>query len=212
MVVRHILWDMGGTLLDTYPTVEHALSEVVAGHGGVVSDADVAALTRGTPHGSIGGAMSELARRFDIDRAEFVAAYDALKKAWKTKPPPVMPGAAAVLAEVRRLGGLNLVVTHRDRASAEALLAATGLVIDDMICAPDGYPRKPDPTMCNEMLRRHGLDPQECIAVGDRDLDVLSSMAAGIPSVRLATFAVPPPAPKGATTIKSLVELLALLG
>ena len=56
-----------------------------------------------------------------------------------------MAGAAEVMAAVRRGGGLNLVATHRDRASAENLFHALGVQVDDLVCAPDGFARKPDP-------------------------------------------------------------------
>ncbi|MDU1418455.1 MAG: HAD hydrolase-like protein [Cutibacterium avidum] len=66
-----------------------------------------------------------------------------------------------------RGSGLNLVVTHRDRAS------------------------------------RHGLDPSEVIAVGDRPIDIDAARAAGIEGLLLSSEPYP-----NTTTISSLTELL----
>ena len=55
-----------------------------------------------------------------------------------------------------------------------------------MVCAPDGFPRKPDPTMVQLLLQRHGLDVDECIFVGDRPIDAEAAHAAGMASALLS--------------------------
>ena len=77
-------------------------------------------------------------------------------------------------------GGLNLVATHRDRASATDLLRALDLTVDDMVCAPDGIARKPSPAMNLLLAERHELDPAEVLCVGDRPIDVMAARAAGM--------------------------------
>lgn len=175
---RHIVWDLGGTLVDTYPALDRAFAEVVAAAGHAVELDEVAALTRvSTSH-----AVETLAARFGIEPIRFETANERLKARWQTHPAPVMRGAHQLMADVRAAGGLNLVATHRDRASAESLVHGLQLRIDDMICAPDGFPRKPDPTMLTRLLERHGLAPETCLAVGDRPIDAGAATAAGVAS------------------------------
>ena len=107
------------------------------------------------------------------------------------------------MSAVRRGGGLNLVATHRDRASAENLFHALGVQVDDLVCAPDGFARKPDPQMNLVLMERHGLDPSEVIAVGDRPIDIDAARAAGIEGFLLSSEPYP-----STTTIGSLTELL----
>ncbi|WP_432559889.1 HAD family hydrolase [Granulicoccus sp. GXG6511] len=202
---RHLVWDMGGTMIDTYPQVDHALYRVCRVHGCEIDDGEISRLTRV----SIAEAGEELARRCGIPVREFVTAYARLKQGWKTDPPPVMEGARQLLAAVRERGGLNLVVTHRDRESAEDLLAAHRLEVDDMICAPDGFPRKPDPTMHHLVVEQNGLNPGECLAVGDRAIDSVAAGRAGLPWVLLVTPGLPVPRVEGeGTVIHRLAELL----
>lgn len=203
---RHLFWDMGGTLVDTYPALAAALAEVVTSHGGQVELLEVARLTRI----STGQAISQLAERFGVPTEEFEAANIALKKRWESQPAPVMPGARELMAEVRAAGGLNLVVTHRDRASATALLDGLGLQVDDLVSAGDGHPRKPDPHMHLVLLERHGLDPADCLAVGDRPIDAVAAHAAGIRAAMLEDPRMPVP-DEAEYSVAALAELRPLL-
>lgn len=203
---RHLVWDMGGTMIDTYPAVDHTLFGVCRSHGCQVDEDEITRLTRV----SIASAGVELARRCGISVDEFVSAYARLKLSWRADPPPVMAGARDLLAYVTERGGLNLVVTHRDRESAEDLLRAHGIAVTDLICAPDGYPRKPDPAMHRLVVERNGLDPAECLAVGDRAIDTEAAVRAGLDWALLVTPDLPvPPVPEGGRVIQRLAELMA---
>lgn len=178
---------MGGTLIDTYPSVDRTLAAVVTAHGLALGEAEVARMTRR----AIASAIDELSVRFAVPHQEFDAAYGALKRSWAVTPPPVMAGAREVIAHVRSIGGRNIVVTNRDRTSATDLLVATGLEMDDLICPGDGFPRKPDPGMYRAVLERHHLDPTDCLAVGDRAIDAVASEQVGIRCVILETPGIP---------------------
>ncbi|GAA4895074.1 HAD-IA family hydrolase [Tessaracoccus lubricantis] len=205
---RHVFWDLGGTLVDTYPALDAALADVVRARGHELLDSEVAVLTRR----STGEAVAALSARFDVPEAEFEAAEDALKERWRSAPPPSMPGARELMRDVTAADGLNLVVTHRARGSAESLLEGLGLVADDLISTSDGHPRKPDPEMYRVMLERHGLDPAECLSVGDRPIDAAAAMAAGLGAATLESpeAAVDDPAPHSVARLDDLRPLLGL--
>lgn len=206
--MRTVIWDLGGTLADTYPDVDRTLAAVVHASPDAEDIAEVAQLTRR----SSSHAITMLAQRHGVPEQRLRAAYDSLKDRWARQPPPAMEGARQVLGAVRAGGGANLVSTHRDRRSATVLLEGLGLEaeIDDMVCAPDGFPRKPDPTMVRMLLERSGLSPDQCLAVGDRPADVEAAARAGVPGVLLVTPGIPLSAP-GAVRISSLTSLLDLL-
>lgn len=207
--MRSVIWDLGGTLVDSYPDVDRALAVAVHGEDAVGEDElrEVAGLTRV----SSGHAIETLARRHGVPETRLRTAYERTKETWRTDPPPAVAGAHEVLAAVTAAGGLNLVATHRDRESATQLLRTLDLDVDDMVCAPDGFARKPDPEMPLELLRRHGLDADDVLAVGDRPGDVAAALAAGVPGVLLETPGIPLDAPD-ARRITDLREVLGLLG
>lgn len=185
--MRAVIWDLGGTLVDTYPDVDRALASALEAEPGEDLLHEVALLTRR----SSSQAISALAARHGVPERRLRTAYEATKLHWREHPPPVRAGARELLAAVHAAGGLNLVATHRERGSATALVEALQLPIDDLVCAPDGFPRKPDPAMVLALLERHGLAPEECLAVGDRPADVDAAAAAGVRGVLLETPGVP---------------------
>ena len=201
--MRALIWDLGGTLVDTYPDVDRALAEAVRAQPDEPLRREVAMLTRR----SSSEAIAVLASRHDLPEAHLRAAYEATKRHWAEHPPPLMDVAEELMEAARDAGALNLVATHRDRDSASALLDGLGLAVDDMVCAPDGYPRKPAPDMVRALLARHRLAPGECLAVGDRPADVEAAEAAGVDGVLLETPGIPLEAP-GARRIHSLRALI----
>lgn len=201
--MQAVIWDLGGTLVDTYPDVDRALASALDPQPDEDLLHEVALLTRR----SSSHAISTLAARYEVPRRRLRTAYEATTLHWQEHPPPAMDGSRELLAAVREQGGLNLVATHRDRDSATALLDALDLRLDDMACAPDGFPRKPDPAMVLALLERHALAPGDCLAVGDRPADVDAARAAGVRGVLLETPGVPLEA-GGAERISALRELL----
>lgn len=205
--MRSIIWDLGGTLIDTYPDVDRALAQAAFGENAEQHLHEVAALTRV----SSGHAIETLSGRTGVPEADLETAYDGVKDYWQHTPAPVMAGAVEVMAAVRAAGGLNLVATHRDRTSAEQLIAATGLMVDDMVCAPDGYPRKPSPALIGALLQRHQLEPAGVLVVGDRPVDLEAGRSAGVDGALLVTPGIALDAGDDARRIGDLRELLPLV-
>ena len=185
MSFRHVLWDLDGTLLDTYPATDGALAAALTGLGHPVTVAELVPLTRIT----LDHAAAHSAARFGLPVAEVCAAYEREYAVLGLKFSPAMPGAARAMQAVRDQGGLNLLATHRDREGALWRLKAAGLdtLLDDLLSVSDGYPRKPDPALFAALLARHGLDPAEVLAVGDRDLDIVAGRLAGCQTALLLT-------------------------
>lgn len=72
--------------------------------------------------------------------------------------------------------------------------------ISGLVCAPDGFPRKPDPAMFLHALRAFHLAPALTAAVGDRPIDAVAAQAAG-----LRAFQIPAHGP-GFTAVAAWVS------
>ncbi len=75
----------------------------------------------------------------------------------------------------------HYVATHRDLVCRELLEMAGMLpLFSGFVTEEERLPRKPAPDMLLHLMARHGLDPAECLMVGDRPLDTQSGRNAGI--------------------------------
>lgn len=182
---KHVIWDLDGTLLDTYPATDGALLAALADLGRPVSPDAVRRLTRRT----LDHAVRTLAGQLGLPVSALYAAYERHYAVLGLQHSPALPGARQALRAVRASGGLNLLATHRDREGALWRLRAAGLDawLDDLQSVSDGFPRKPDPALFVALLTRYHLDPSGVLAVGDRDLDVAAGRAAGCGTALLLT-------------------------
>lgn len=175
--VKHVIWDLDGTLLDTYPAIVETLLKVLAEHGVTGDPAGLRRLLSGTFNETVEG----LARQHGLSAAGLHTAYAGAHDEARHLNQPAFEGAPAALRAVRASGGLNLLATHRDRAGTRTLLERAGLwpLLDDLASVSDGHARKPDGQLFQVLLNRHGLHAAEVLAVGDRRLDMDAGRAAG---------------------------------
>lgn len=177
-MIKNILWDLDGTIFDTYPAITYAISRSLneLGHSLALNVID------GLARQSIDHCMETLSQRFKLDpnllRAQFTKSY---REVSPEKQIP-FPGVREVCGCVHDHGGVNVIVTHRAVASTQKLLAVHGLTscFDHIISSEQGYSRKPDPAMVLAVLEKHNLLPDETLMVGDRELDIQSGLAAGV--------------------------------
>jgi D-glycero-D-manno-heptose 1,7-bisphosphate phosphatase len=115
-----------------------------------------------------------------------------------------IPGAAESLAELRRHGWLNIIVTNQSgigrgyftiadyQAINAELFRQLGGEIDAAYFSPD-HPdhatlrRKPGTGMIEEASRDHGVAPEKSWFVGDQDSDILCGRTAGCRTILVLT-------------------------
>lgn len=205
-MIQNLIWDLDGTLFDTYPAFISAFQAALGGYGVSIPDEEVDALARV----SLPFCAARLAERFCLDAAalteRFLEHYTRLPKA-DQEP---FEGAAAVCRHIVCAGGVNLIVTHRRRKSTEELLSVHGLknLFSGIAAADDGYPQKPDPGAFLALMQQHGLDALQTAAVGDRDIDILAGKAAGLTT---CLFASPAVCPEADFTFSHYQEFMAYL-
>jgi HAD superfamily hydrolase (TIGR01509 family) len=177
-MIRNILWDLDGTLFDTYPAITYAISKSLNEIGQSVALNVIDGLAR---H-SIAHCLETLSQRFKLDPNmlgdRFAESYRRIDPA--NQPP--YPGVRDVCALIHARGGLNVIVTHRGVYSTQRLLDTHHMTayFDDIFSVEQGYPRKPDPAMLLAAMEKYTLNPGDTLVVGDRELDILAGQAAGV--------------------------------
>ncbi|WP_318766038.1 HAD family hydrolase [Lactiplantibacillus carotarum] len=175
--MREFLWDLDGTLLDTYPAMVAAFQRAVTNLGGTVSHDETYQLMR---QFSVGHAEKEIAARYGWDWHALRAGYQQYEPVLQVAP-AAFDGAQAVLKRVTALGGHNYLMTHRDQSALTYLEQAhLAEYFTDTVTAEQPFARKPDPAALNYLLDKHGVDRQTAVMVGDRNLDIEAGHNAGI--------------------------------
>lgn len=175
---RNIIWDVDGTLFDTYPAFARAFQDALMDLGQQASLDWITSLAKI----SMSFCETSLAEKFQLDINELDRKFDQHYGQIDLADQPPYPGVKELCAAVCSKGGRNVIVTHRSQAGTDDLLAAHGLeqYFAGTITGAAGYPRKPDPAAFEAALRDFGLGRAETLAVGDRDIDVLAAQSAGI--------------------------------
>jgi phosphoglycolate phosphatase-like HAD superfamily hydrolase len=178
LTIHNIIWDVDGTLFDTYPAIARAFKAALREFGQDDSLQRIMALARD----SLGHCTTTLVEEHHLDEALFEAAVARHYERTEPADQPPFPGVKEVCEHIRGAGGQNVIVTHRGPQGTAELLAASGLsgLFSGCITAADAFPRKPDPAAFNEIIERHGLVRDETMAIGDRDIDVLAGKSAGL--------------------------------
>ena len=186
-MIRAVLFDLDGTLLDTAPDMIAALNTLRTEES---RDPLPYALARTqVSHGSTGLlrlAFPELdGDDFEQMRARFLSLYEARL----TQDTALFDGCATVLDTLDRKGLAWGVVTNKPAFLTQPLLVALGLAQRaGCIVSGDTLPeRKPHPAPLLHAARQLGLPPVQCVYVGDAERDVVSARSAGMP-VLLALY------------------------
>jgi HAD superfamily hydrolase (TIGR01509 family) len=188
-MIRNLVWDFDGTLFDTYPAFVQSFVSAVRKFGCAADPEEVHLhCLQGLSH-----CARHLADRFGLDPEEVAQVFQTRYQSVGCETQAPMPGALDLCRLVIARSGRNVIVTHRGRASTEALLRAHGIedLFLDMVTGDDGFPRKPDPAGVEAILRRNDLDRESTLAVGDRNVDIKAASAAGLRTCLFGAYQEP---------------------
>ena len=176
------LWDFDGTLADTYPMLTDVLVRLMHRHDVTVTPESVLSLLKV----SLLFACTMLSALCGISAETLLAECREEEGNRFLEQLAAVEGIPETLAQLTTHGFRHYVVTHRDLRCREAL-EKLGLLsyFSGFVTAEDGLPRKPAPDLVNCCMSRYGLQPDECVIIGDRPLDTRAGQAAGIRTVLL---------------------------
>ncbi len=181
--LRAVLFDLDGTLLNTLDDLAASTNAALAAHG-------LPARTTDEVRRFVGNGVAKLIARAvppgtdaettDAVLASFVAHYRAHDRDRTAPYPGVMEALDALIAR----GVHCAVISNKIEPSVRALCAAYfGGRIDAAVGDAPGRPVKPAPDGVFEAMRRMGVSPENCVYVGDSDVDICTGHNAGIRSV-----------------------------
>jgi N-acetyl-D-muramate 6-phosphate phosphatase len=181
MALRAVLFDLDGTLVDSAPDLAGAANDLLERRGRAPLP-----LERLRPHGG-SGARGMLGEAFGLKPGD--VHYEALRDEFldhyatrMLRATLVFEPVPAMLQALAQRGLAWGIVTNKAMRFAGPLTAALGLVPHaGCLVAGDTTPHtKPHPAPLLEAARRLGLQPVDCVYVGDDHRDMIAARAAGM--------------------------------
>ena len=172
---RVYLWDFDGTLFDSYPTMNRAMSQALSELGNPRPKEEVRQLMKQ----SVSTALSYYQKHFSMNE-ELEKLFRKREKELSQDLPPY-PGMKDLCRRLWEKGGVNLLYTHRDTFAID-LLKRHGFdsFFSGGVTSEDHFPSKPAPDAILSLMRQFSFTANEALMIGDRDIDLLAGKNAGV--------------------------------
>ena len=183
-MIRAILFDLDGTLLDTAPDLASALNRVRAKYG--LSALPYASIRPLVSQGSValtrlGFDLHDTDQDFERRRSELLDEY----RARIAELTCLVPHLSVAISALVKRGFAWGIVTNKPGWLTTPLLAAMALEHppDCVVSGDTLVARKPDPAPLHHAARQLGCLSRECVYVGDAASDVEAGRRAGMTTV-----------------------------
>ena len=174
------IWDLDGTLLDSYEAILSGIEETFAQFSIPYDKEQVREFILKF---SVQDLLVQVAEERKLDM-EVLNKVRAQSLAEKNAQVVLMPGAREVLAWAKETGIQQFVYTHKGD-NAFTILRDLGLeyYFTEILTSQSGFARKPNPEAATYLLDKYQLDPEKTYYIGDRTLDVEFAQNSGIQSI-----------------------------
>ena len=174
------IWDLDGTLLDSYEAILSGIEETFAQFS---IPYDKEKVREFILKYSVQDLLVQVSEERKLD-AEVLNQVRAQSLSEKNAQVVLMPCAREVLNWADQVGIRNFVYTHKGD-NALTILRDLGLesCFTEILTSQSGFARKPNPEAANYLLDKYQLDPDNTYYIGDRTLDVEFAQNSGIQSI-----------------------------
>ena len=174
------IWDLDGTLLDSYEAILSGIEETF---GQFAIPYDKEKVREFILKYSVQDLLVQVAEERKLD-VEVLNQVRAQSLAEKNAQVVLMPGARDVLAWADQAGIQQFVYTHKGD-NAFTILRDLGLesYFTEILTSQSGFARKPSLEAANYLIDKYQLNPDNSYYIGDRTLDVEFAQNSGIQSI-----------------------------
>ena len=199
------IWDLDGTLLDSYEIIVNSLYQIYKEKGFDIDKKEIL-------NDCINESVSFFIKRMEANTG---IPFDDLKDRYshishqEILNIKAMEHSKEILEYLNNKGINNYVYTHRG-TTTETVLKNIGLYdyFIDYVTSTFKFKRKPDPEGLNYLINKHHLDKDNTYYVGDRPLDIMCADNAHIKSIMFIPSNSPgQPTGKENYLIRDLLEI-----
>ncbi len=175
-MIKAVVFDLDGTLLNTVDSIKYYLNRALAKEGLDSVDTETVKIlagkgakdliNKGFKNGGINLSEEELVRK----TAVYVADYDS-DPCYLTE---IYDGIPELLYSLKEKGIKLAVLSNKPNSSINFIVPKFfgEILFDRVQGATETLPRKPDPAVLLKILNELKLSPEECLFVGDSGVDM----------------------------------------
>ena len=174
------IWDLDGTLLDSYEAILSGIEETYAQFSIPFDKEKVRDFILKYSVQDLLAQVSE-ERGLDLGVLNQVRAQSLAEKNAQVV---LMPGARKVLAWANQQGIQQFVYTHKgDNALTILRDLSLDVYVTEILTSQSGFARKPSPEAAIYLISKYHLKPDRTFYIGDRTLDIDFAQNSGIQSI-----------------------------
>ena len=174
------IWDLDGTLLDSYEAILSGIEETFAQFSVPYDKEKVREFIL---RYSVQDLLEQVAEERNLDK-EVLNQVRAQSLAEKNAQVVLMSGSREVLAWADEAGILQFVYTHKGDNSFTILRdLELESYFTEILTSQSGFKRKPSPEAATYLIDKYELDSRNTYYIGDRTLDVEFAQNSGIQSI-----------------------------
>lgn len=184
MTKRAFIWDLDGTLLDSYDAILAGLEETYAYYQ---LPFDRASIKDYILKHSVQDLLVVVAEEYQLDVTD-LNHRRAESLAEKNAQVVLMEGARDILSWAKDAGIQQFVYTHKGE-NALVILRDLGLesFFKEILTSQSGFARKPNPEAARYLMKKYGLELENTYYIGDRSLDIDFARNSQIQSINFLT-------------------------
>ena len=175
-----LIWDLDGTLLDSYGVIVDSLYQIYLEKGIEINKKEI---LFDVINESVSSFIKKMEEKFGVpfdalkDRYSYISGKEKLNI-------KAMKHAKEILEYLQSKNIKNYVFTHRG-VTTETVLKNIGLYdcFDEIVNSQSGFKRKPSPDGLNYLVDKYQLDRNETYYVGDRPIDIECANNAKVKSI-----------------------------
>ena len=201
-MIPTFIWDLDGTLLDSYEAILAGIQETYEQFGLPFDRKEV---RKYILRYSVKDLLVRDADKYGLNSDE-LSRVRATSLKEKNTQIPLMTGARDILDWTVEQGIQNFVYTHKSD-NAFQVLEDLGVRhhFTEILTSASGFARKPSPEALLFLIDKYGLEKEHTYYIGDRRLDVETAIHAGIHSSNLQIDGIKEN--KKITNLQEIVEL-----
>jgi len=183
-MIKLVVFDLDGTLINAYPAVEQSVNRVLR-HFGLPPQMPEA-IKR-----AVGFGPQRLLETFLDGKKmnEALALYERIHAQALLKGSALLPGAWELLQALKKRGCRLAVASNRPKRFSLIVIEHLGIAsfFDRVLCGDELAQGKPHPEILQTLMRELSVDSTQTLYVGDMVIDVETGASAGVKTVVLPT-------------------------